>query len=547
VKVPLLLVILFSVLPEAFAQKRDTVLNMVLTKPFFYNVIQGADGKVFAGSSDGIMEIEGASLHKYGSDKGYLTTNTSGKPVIDTNGVRYYKERKYLHLLPYPEVTREEYHAGAGSLFYICSGGRLYMYDIVSYGYSYPNHSFRSISKDFLGTYSGIYLKEKKMGLPAPPFVDGQIRQFGDRAFICNYNLIVLEKDAMESGRLVEGVNYFLYQRKKPQLFKDIFPTPDQRHYLIATETELVRTDRSFSRDTLLFKHNQKATPITFITENPYSLYFTAGEKLYSYFYATGAIALVATLTEPIMGGVYANQEIYLATRKGIFRQRSADHRLEKLTDLPSAHTVTMAGNSELIISSDNGLYSYNVLTRTLSILIKGVEFNRQALFKDGGTIYAGSINGLYTILENNIPALVESNKPVLAGAGLFRGTLLVLIIGVPVLLLLLGITLRGQKKLKAAELTIEALKVPREPVNRQNIEKYLANHLANASIKSLVDEFDISTSQLYDILKPDRPGSIIQQIRLQMVQQMRAEEKNAEEIAEATGFSVSYVKKLKI
>lgn len=66
------------------------------------------------------------------------------------------------------------------------------------------------------------------------------------------------------------------------------------------------------------------------------------------------------------------------------------------------------------------------------------------------------------------------------------------------------------------------------------------------ASIKSLLDEFKLNAPQLYAILKPDKPGSIIQQLRLDLVKKMREEGKPVNEIAEATGLSLSYLKKLK-
>jgi hypothetical protein len=125
-------------------------------------VIKGGNGKIYSGTADGILEIDGLALRQYGRMPGYVTIDKKGNPAIDSTGLRFYKERKYLHLLPYPEMAREEYHAGTDDQFYVCSGGRLYFFDIVPYAYSYPNHSFRAISKDFLGTYSGIYLKGKK-------------------------------------------------------------------------------------------------------------------------------------------------------------------------------------------------------------------------------------------------------------------------------------------------------------------------------------------------------------------------------------------------
>ena len=76
------------------AQLKDTILNMVLSKPYFYNVLSVTDGKVYAGTSEGIVEIQGTSIRQYGSQVGYITTDKAGLPKIDTDGISIYTERK---------------------------------------------------------------------------------------------------------------------------------------------------------------------------------------------------------------------------------------------------------------------------------------------------------------------------------------------------------------------------------------------------------------------------------------------------------------------
>ena len=140
------------------AGNKDTVLNMVLSKPFFYNVVKTPDGKVFVGTSEGIFRLEGTKMVHFVSQKGYAFVDKNGAISINQEGIKNYKESKYLYLLPYPNQTRDEYHAGTNDNFYICSGGRIYIFDIVPYKYSYANHSIRSISENLVGTYSGIYV-----------------------------------------------------------------------------------------------------------------------------------------------------------------------------------------------------------------------------------------------------------------------------------------------------------------------------------------------------------------------------------------------------
>lgn len=539
-----LMALVLSGFVPAAAQLKDTLLNMMLSKPYFYNIIKGKENRIYAGTAEGIVEIDGIVIRPYASAVGYLTLGADGQPAIDSNGVRYYSERKYLHLLPYPEMAREEYHAGNQHMFYICSGGRLYIFDILPYQHSYPNHSIRTISRQMLGTYSGIYLNGKKLGPPASPFVDGHIRQFGQRAFICNYELTILEKEAIEAGKLVLGVNSFFYTEPSQQFINDIFPSPDGQHYYIATQDKLMLANYSFTKDSVLFRHQLKNSPVGLITEDKRSLLFFAGNQLYRMQYGTHVIRLISTMPEPILAGVYAEHQVYLLSKKGLYRFNSAGN-LDFLTQLEKGHTLQLLSGSELLISSDQGLFLFNLVNRNLTAIIKGVEFNRYALYKNEQTIYAGSVNGLYTIQAADIPLLIEANTSKSNNqqvANLLPWLLLLPTVFIAVL------WFRKRKQWQAAKAVIEQMEspLPKETVTREMIEAFIVQHLPNASIKTIADTFQLNAQQIYVILKPDKPGSIIQQLRLNMVRQMKNEQKSIQEIADATGLSVSYLKKLK-
>jgi len=530
----------------ASAQSRDTLLNMVRSEPYFYNLIKGEDGKILAGTSEGIFEVYGLAIRPFDSRKGYITSDVNGSIIIDDSGIRFYSERKYMHLLPYPDISRDEYHAATSQNLYISSGGRLYIFDLVPYEYIYPYHSIRTISRDFVGTYSGIYFKGKKLEAPVPGFTDGYIRQFGDRAFICNYSLHVFEKDFLDSGVIVPDVNYFTADTPNNTFISDIFPSQDGKHYYVATQNELILADYDFKSDTTLFVHNIKDAPVNLITENEWSLIFSAADELFKLDYTTEKINKVIKLDEHILAGVYHNNQIYLLTSQALYRF-NAGQELEKLVDLQRAHSMLLLTGSQFVISTDLGLFLFNIPARSLSTIVRGVEFNRRALHKENDTIFAGSINGLYKIRTSDIPALVQANKSYELDDQTAANMVTVISIASILLLTMVGFNIRFRRKLKLAEETIETLNEPSTKVTREMIEEHIQNNLSDASLKMLQDDFKMSSSQLYIILKPDRPGAIIQRIRLGIFRQMREEGKTYTEIAEATGLSVSYLKKLKL
>jgi hypothetical protein len=83
--------------------------------------------------------------------------------------------------------------------------------------------------------------------------------------------------------------------------------------------------------------------------------------------------------------------------------------------------------------------------------------------------------------------------------------------------------------------------------VTREDIEAYIKENLAIASIHSIVEHFNTNTSYVYALLEPDKPGSIIQNLRMQMITNMKKNKIKVADIALATGLSESYIRKLKV
>lgn len=529
----------------ASAQNGDTVLNTVISSPYFYNIIQLGENKVFAGTSEGIFEINNTDLRQSDSHIGYITSTKDGTPIIDTAGIFFYDEKKYLHLLPYPEIVRDEFHASQGNKFYICSGGKLYIFDIVAYKLKYPFHSVRSISKDLVGTYSGIYLRGKKLTPPFPDFTDGYIRQFDNRAFICNDGLYVLENDVIEGREAPGGKKFFVHTLPGGTNVNDIFLLPNKNQYLVATANMLIQTNKNFSQDSILFKHNHNNAPVVMIREDKYNLYFTANNELYTYSFNNGQINKFCSLTDKILGGLFSNKQIFLVTYNGIYRCKP-NTKPEKIISIEKSHSILEISATELLISSDNGLFLYNLITDNLSTVIKGVEFNRQGLHLEGDIIYAGSLTGLFSFRISDIPDLIKVNQTDVKNKNENRNFILIGILFALIFISATVIISSYNKKLKKAEKTIITLQAPKETITREKIEAYISNNLPYASLKTLMDHFKVSAPIIYEELKPDKPGSIIQQLRLKIVVEMRRDNKSHEEISAATGLSISYLKKIK-
>jgi len=65
-------------------------------------------------------------------------------------------------------------------------------------------------------------------------------------------------------------------------------------------------------------------------------------------------------------------------------------------------------------------------------------------------------------------------------------------------------------------------------------------------SIESICLEFNVNQNEIYKILRNEKkPGELIRGERIKVVREMRKKKKSEEEISSATGFSISYLKKI--
>ena len=83
------------------------------------------------------------------------------------------------------------------------------------------------------------------------------------------------------------------------------------------------------------------------------------------------------------------------------------------------------------------------------------------------------------------------------------------------------------------------------EEVNQAQINEYIVSNISSVSINSICDHFELNVNKLYNLLGKKKPGDIIREERLKILRQMRIENKSIKDIAQATGFSTSYIKKL--
>jgi hypothetical protein len=527
-----------------YAQISDTLLVKMESNPFFFNILKTKKGEILSGTSQGIFKISSQKLEKIDERVGYISLDQEGNLTIKKEGIKNYVERRFLDLLPFPEQVREEFHAGIGKDFYIVSNGTLYSYEIVPYKHTFVNASIRTISSNFVGTYSGIFFRNEK--LLSPTFSDGYIREIDGMAFIC-YNDLVIKKIPEEGTSIneTEEIKHSFVSR-----VEDVFFSTSTKKYFIATTGKLVELSQDLKSIEVLYA--TEPGNMAFLGEMKSAIFLASNDKVLSFSLSENRIDTVLTHSEPILSGYTSVRNVFFLSENGFYVFHS-DGSLEKLTDLKFAHTVLPISETEHVISTNVGLWYFNTNSTELSELIPGVEFNKKALYKEGNNLFAGGITGLFSFSINAIPDMIARNQNTSfkIAPNKMNDLLIVVIPLVLVLGVLVWELVKGKKQIHYYEekleqvLTIEDDSTPEPKVSRKQIEDLIKNRLSEASLKSITDHFQLTTSQVYSILKPDKPGMIIQQLRKEKVMEMKRNKAKIKSIAEATGLSTSYIKKL--
>lgn len=523
---------------------RDTSLVMMMSRPFYYNVVKDWKEGIYAGTSSGIYRLNGTQAVRVSDSAGYLKLNALGGVMIDREGAGNHQSADMLHLLPYPTQKRDEYHAGNRQHLYVTSAGSMHIFEMLPYSRSYKNVSIRTISDHFTGTYSGIYFDGRLLPHPVSSFSDGYVREYNGKVFMCTHGLDIFDLEALQSGARPASIS--------PPTDIEYVPARDIRYmakpavYLIASGNRLSVMDSSLTNAKTCFTGEDEVVLLNEIP--PYNvMVFASGRRLYHYYPEKDRIDTLEILAEPIKDGYSKQQSNLILAANGLYLE-SSDKGFERIVQLSKAHTMRAVDDNNVIIATDEGLFLYRLDQRKLETLVPGVEFNRRGLHIKDGKLYAGSISGLYTLDLSQLDEIigfhkVQESNPERNPALIWMGAGLLLLAGS-----LLWVMMSYRKRLRRLQTALETSNPTpvKARLSREDITTFIRDNMATASLKTICHHFDTNHTMVYTVLSPDKPGDLIQQLRYEAVRSLHQQGSSVAEISSATGLSESYVRRIR-
>ena len=503
----------------------------------FYNIIKTEYDEVFIGSSIGVLKWTPENLTL--KDKSVL-----GNMKISSkkrNGYYYDNalineintSKKFNYLLPAEYSNHEIPFASLDNYLLLVVNGKLYLFNKLNYIKSLKGKSIRSISKNYVGTYTGIY-KNNKLQVDLPNYTNSYIREFGNEVIV-NYDGILL-KDSIRVTEHRGVIGNFEYDGIDLGYALDVFKF--KNIYILFTTKGIWRTTFK-NKPTKIVEFEEvnrmdiENTPkfIDFIESND-------KEPPRILFYAEKSLELLnlnnfeTTKIKTILNGAKdikrRNNSTYWIDKENLNTLDTNNQIISLLSNTYDFHTLYPINNNLIVLTSDLGLFKFNIQSKELTKVLDN-EFNRLALYQKNDTLYIGGVDGLIKYSNKDIIAF----KPIKFNSSI--DSLYVTITVLSSIIVILIILYFNKKTVKIEQNT---------PSIEDQINDYITNNLSSVSVVAIQKEFNISYRQLSNIYKPFGPGKKIQQLRTEKTLKMIAAGDNLNLISNTTGYSIGYIKK---
>lgn len=521
-------------------------LVSVSSEHFYYN-FELRNQQLFLGSDAGVVAYKDHSHIQVvdPAKKGYITQEKGEFVSYNYLKANIYAPQ-YKMLLPVGFRHSSILATSFKNTLLLLSKGQLFIYKKAA-KLKADTLSIRAISPQYIGSYSGIFANGKRFHYPE--YTNGYIRELPGETFICYDGLLRIRGN--DTLRYESNGGNAQIGKTDIGKVKDVFKI-DTTRYLLFSDKGLCISDLKSS---VRWIRAQKEGPEprflkAFYRDGlPVVIYFIDGPRIQKYNLLNNAYTTLLRV-EPGFGNIEdaylsSTANLFLLTEskllQAIYNLNANNYTFQTLVENQIGNHHIIPINTQLLITSNVGLGVYQIDTREwIPSLIKD-EFNHRAVYITKDYFYLGTINGYYQLTKAQIEELISWRlEDVKLNSELdFESHETEIIYGLTALcVLLLSISIYLISRPSQSSVNHKA--------KAAEIIAFIDSNLKDVTIVNICHEFNINSLQLNDILGTDKPGELIRTKRLDLVRKMRLERRREEDIAQVTGFSVSYLKKIK-
>ena len=525
--------ILFSFI---FFTNNTYTIDKIYEGKIFYNFVLYED-ELYVSSNKGVFKIESSNNNSLLIFK---------KDVIGPIKTNFSKNQNYKTKFQSPVVEIKpptflnaitDYAFFNNSLF-IIRRGKLVSFKKLSYEYS-PYESVRSITKNTVGSYNGIFINGKK--LKKLNYSDGQIKEFDSIIFVCYKGLLSYENN---KETIIYRGNDKRNEKKYGNIY-DIFLI-NHPNYLIISSNGLYNYNSEMNTFDLIYSTQKEIIPAR-VNKNDNKI---GNNGVFSFVDKNELISInVNTLETKTLGNWLENnvddillcdvepKNIYtISENKYLHYYKMNSDGLELIEKTPinlTAHTISDIGNL-IFLSGNNGLSIYDKNKRKIFDGYILDEFNKNAVYKSENEISFGSIHGIYSFknLKEFSKNLIFTDFKIEKS---YKSEFFFFLIALFILITILVKKYNSSNKIN----------VSREKLVL-NIKNFIQNNLNSVTLKMLEDKFDLAYYEINSLDKDFKPAVFIKNSRKIKAQKMFFDKKSMSEIAQKTGYSETYLLKNK-
>lgn len=531
----------------------DFRLSFMFNGAHFYN-IEKHENDVYIGSDKGIYKY----LHPNkialidSTKKGYVYYINGGITCRNYFKIGY-QTPFYNSLMPDGYKNQSIVGVSFKSQILITSNGKLFLFD-KKLAKQADSLSVRSITNNYLGTYSGVFYKNKK--IEYPPFCNGYIKEFDKETIICFDGIVRLFNDG--NSEIYETPKDFqkAFGRANTGSFRDAIKIDDQNYILVTTSGLLYTNFKGRSSwiikgnndpnlciiEVNFNKSNNRVTKLIFGFNNIIYQYQISSKSLKKLFEINTKNGSIKDIAYEELARVHV-----LTDDKLLLVQKHSDNTYTEeilLSNMIGNHQLIWLGNY-LLITSNTGLSAINTLSGQVKKNVIQDEFNDKAYKITKDSIFLGTVSGYYALTNKQLTDLIETNEQneiyeeiKTTQSPYFIHFIFTSILSILLIALLIYNYKRAKAKYKEIHIAVK--------ITRDSLEDYIKQNLANATILSITEHFQTNLHVINKVLINLQLGELIRNLRIEKVKKMRKQNCSEQEISALTGFSISYLKKIK-